>query len=441
MSENEAPGHRSVGTGLERSTPVSTALASQRAGTMQVAFQGLMPTSIGEAFQLSTHLAKSNAIPKSLRAKPESVLTVILAGMELGLTPIRALQSITNISGNLSMRADLQLGLTRRSGVLSVYDESFEEMGRTDGNLLKRLQLALGGDLEAATITHEKIMAAVQGMPAGKPYAWAMARRVGEDKLHVRTFTWLDAEKAFVYEKDDDGADANEGRSRKKLSEKFNYVSWPGDMYPKRARSRLLQIVAGDVLAGLPAVEQLEGGQVYDAEFTVEAEGHPDVDALLQDIENQELVTSITTGFKQLNMGQAKQLQKLTQYKGKPDQLLDWLKTEWANRKGIPRKQADALSDQPATAPAPAQPVQDAQTIPNEQIAAAVKEEIQAAEARAAAAAAAVQAQPAVAQQPAVTTSAPATPAAQPDPSKDEPVKKGKTAGLAARFKAGTSTF
>lgn len=303
-----------------------------RAATMARSFAGLMPTTIGEAFQLAQYLAASDAVPKNLR-KPESMLTVILAGLELGLSPIRAVQSITNIHGKLGMGADLQLGLVKQSGVLAIYDESYEVKGQTDANLARRIGLVVK-DPDAAGLVFEKIQAAIQAMPDGKPYAWAMAQRKGEH-LQVRTFTWLDAEKAFTYE--DDPANPNAAKVRKKLSEKFNYQSWPGDMYPKRARGRLLNVTAGDVLAGLPSTESIEGGQVVDAEVIASAvepsDGVADLLARMRG-ENAEAVTGIENGFKALAFGQARQLQLLREHQDDPAALWQWLRDEKAKRDG-----------------------------------------------------------------------------------------------------------
>ncbi len=377
------------GTGIARSTQATHQLAVARAGTMQQAFAGLMPTSIGEVAVLSQHLARSTAIPKGMRGQPDTVFTVIWAGMELGLTPIRSLQSISNISGTLCMKADLQLALTKNRQVLAFYDEGFERYGKTDTNLAKRLKLALGKTLRKLGATDQDIedevdlvvekigSATADGMKAGDPYGWAVAMRAGDQQIHVRTFTFADAEKAIIYEHDE----ANPGapKERKPLSQKFNYKSFPGDMYPKRARTRLLQIVASDVTNGLPAVEQLEGGQVIDAEFTVShhGDGDPggdDVDTLVAAIrdEDAEAATTVEAGFKQLKMGKAAQLQKLLQFKGKPKDLVEWLRSEWLARGGRERHTADVLSggDQKAEPAKPAAatnqgtpPIQDAQII------------------------------------------------------------------------------
>ena len=417
------PTHSPAGQAL---VPATTALATQRAGTMQQAFQGLMPTSIGEAVTLAGYLAKSNAIPKSLRAGQrgggtEAVLTVVLAGMELGLTPIRALQSITNISGTLAMRADLQMALVRRDKVLAFYDEGFEVKGKTDANLQRRLALIPKVDPDHVELAYEKIQAAIQDVPAGKPYAWAFGQRAGDPIPHLRTFTWVDAETAFTYDEDQDNPDGR--KVKKKLSEKFNYQAFPADMYPKRARTRLLQILASDTLAGLPAVEALEGGQmVIDAEAVTD--GPSDADHLLAEIEatDPEAATTIRNGFTQLRMGAAKQLQKLVQFRDKPADLIAWLKDEWAARHGKERKRDDVMST-PANGAAAPQPVQDGQVIEDPKPAA--PETIPAP----------ADTKPA----PAATNAAPAAtnaPSGEPPP----PTGKGsKARNLADRFKAGVT--
>lgn len=309
---------------------VSQQNLARRDDTMAVAFQGLVPSSLGEAMQLSAYLAKSGAIPVSLRGQPESVFTIIIAGMEIGLTPIRALQSISNIKGNLAMKADLQLALVRRSGALDYFDEGFEFKGKTDRNLKDRAAQA------------KLILALVQAqdIPDGKPYGWATMRRKGERQEHTRVFTWADAERFIYNAKDDeDGGGQGSGqRVEKKLSEKSNYKNTPQDMYPKRARVRVMQVCFSDVLAGMPAIEALEG-TVLDAEVVSRESGDPHstedaIAARLDVIRGTDSVTatSIAAGFEQLQLGLARRLQKLTEYQANPTGLLEWMKTEYANR-------------------------------------------------------------------------------------------------------------
>jgi hypothetical protein len=308
-------------------------VAPTRAATMATAFAGLMPTTIGEAFTLAGYLAKSGVIPKSLKT-PDAVLAVMMAGMELGLTPLRALQSITIISGNMAMKTDLQLALARRSGALAYHDEGFELKGQTDTTLAERAK------------DGTKILQLVALVPAGKPYGWCTVQRTGEDQLRTYVFTWLDAERVMASEWEETG-DGKRERTNLKLSEKHNYKHYPQSMYPRRARGAVLQVVFGDVLAGLPAVEALEG-QVLAADYSVvNGDDGEDLDALMAQIEDAELNTGITAGFEHLAFNKAKRLQLLTKWKDNPQGLYDWLRNEKAQRlkpgaEAPPKKKAAA---------------------------------------------------------------------------------------------------
>lgn len=309
---------------------------------LTTAFQGLIPTSIGEALTLAKALSTSKAIPKAYRGNPDTILTVIMAGLEVGLTPIRSLNNLTNISGNLGMKADLQLALVRRSGLLEYYDEGFEIKGKTDGDLAVRA--ADGG----------KVLALVKAVPDGKPYGWATAQRKGDRHPTTRTFTWTDAETAEIWG-DDDG---NGGERKKtKLSAKFNYTAFPADMYPKRARGRVLQITHSDVLAGMLSTEALEDGQVIDVTPL------PDTpDDLLADA--GDAADAIRGGFDALEFGQARRTQKLVEYRGRYGDLVTWLRDEYGQRTGQGKagtarkakaaaRVIDAETAPRATAPAP----------------------------------------------------------------------------------------
>ena len=307
------------------------------------ALQGLVPTSIGEAVEISTILAKSSAIPRAFRGKPETVFTVIMAGLELGLTPLRALQNLQSIHGNLGMKADLQLALVRKSGLLEYFDEGYEERGLTDKDLGDR------------TKDGDRILSLVQTVPEGKPYGWSTMQRKGEQFLITKVFSWKDADRAFTYEKDED-AEPSAKSEKKKLSDKFNFQSWPQDMYPKRARVRTIQMAFPDVTAGIPAVEHLEDRAVVEGEILTGDEDTPDADQLLYDIEqvDADLAKRIAGGFEQLKIAGAKKLTKLVEYRGKPQDLLKWLQDEYARRQGKHMKQPDVLADRKEpTTPAP----------------------------------------------------------------------------------------
>jgi hypothetical protein len=60
-------------------------------------------------------LLKSGLAPRDLKT-PEACLFVILAGRDLGLSPVQSLRSIRPIQGKIECSADLQLGLFGRDG-------------------------------------------------------------------------------------------------------------------------------------------------------------------------------------------------------------------------------------------------------------------------------------------------------------------------------------
>jgi len=60
-------------------------------------------------------LVKSGLVPRDIKT-PEAALFVILAGRDLGLSPVQSLRSIRPIQGKIECSADLQLGLFHRDG-------------------------------------------------------------------------------------------------------------------------------------------------------------------------------------------------------------------------------------------------------------------------------------------------------------------------------------
>lgn len=61
------------------------------------------------------YLLKSGLCPVALKT-PEAVLFTILAGRDLGLSPVASLRGLSIIQGKLEVSADLQLGLFHRAG-------------------------------------------------------------------------------------------------------------------------------------------------------------------------------------------------------------------------------------------------------------------------------------------------------------------------------------
>lgn len=63
----------------------------------------------------ANYLLRSGLCPVALKT-PEAVLFVILAGRDLGLSPVASLRGLTIIQGKIEVSADLQLGLFHQRG-------------------------------------------------------------------------------------------------------------------------------------------------------------------------------------------------------------------------------------------------------------------------------------------------------------------------------------
>lgn len=330
----------------ERTTP-----ATERAVTMATALKGLIPSSIGEAIMLCEALARSTAIPKSLRGNPASLLTVVMTGVEIGLTPLQAVNNIFNIGGNLGMKGNLQLALVRNSGLLVHFDEGFDRSAEDEMDWFGWCDIARKGDVDFRT--GEQII-------RRKEFSVAMAMAV----------------EVISYENEGEGdTRAGQGRGQRtvqKLGEKTNYKSWPDRMYPMRARTWNLETWFGDVLKGIPSIESLGDGQIIEGELVRDQGDVDDATTLLANIrdEDQDTATAIEAGFDALKYAQARRLQKLTEYKGRPKDLATWLRDEYGRLHGKGEagtrrraaegaKKMDPGSDpqSPATTSAPNPPV------------------------------------------------------------------------------------
>lgn len=85
----------------------------------------LMPKNFEGLWRLSTIMAASGAMPKDCQTV-ESVFVRVQYGLELGLSPMQAVQSIASINGRPSIWGDAVIGLVEASGKLEKMEEYFE---------------------------------------------------------------------------------------------------------------------------------------------------------------------------------------------------------------------------------------------------------------------------------------------------------------------------
>ena len=72
--------------------------------------------------RLAKRLAATNFVPSAFRGKADDCFAAIWMGLEVGLNPLQALQSIAVINGKPSIYGDGAIGLVYRSGQLEKLD-------------------------------------------------------------------------------------------------------------------------------------------------------------------------------------------------------------------------------------------------------------------------------------------------------------------------------
>ena len=167
----------------------------------------LMPTSIQAVKELAKMYCEADWVPKAYRDRegrpvPAKVEVGIMHGLELGLRPLAALQSIAVINGMPCVWGDGMLGLVRDSGLLEDIEENYEGQGD-----------------ELAAI--------------------CAVRRKGQQTPTVGRFTVAMAKKAGLWEK------------------QGPWQGYPSRMLRMRARSWALRDGFADVLRGIRSAEEV----------------------------------------------------------------------------------------------------------------------------------------------------------------------------------------
>lgn len=155
---------------------------------------------VPQAFDLAEKISKTEFVPTALRGRPEAIMACVLAGHEMGLSPLQALAKIHIIEGRPGPSAELMRAIVLREG---------HEIWPED-----------------ATTTRVTLC----------------GRRAGSDNTVKVTWTLDDAKKAGL-----------DGRQ--------NWRKYPRAMLTARATGELVRMMFPDVLAGFTyAAEELEDG-------------------------------------------------------------------------------------------------------------------------------------------------------------------------------------
>ena len=114
----------------QQATPQAAAPLAVAAAPAPISLgrQGVQLATYEEVFRFSKSVVLSGFAPKGMD-KPESVLVAIQLGLELGMTPMSALQNIGVINGRPGIFGDAALALVRGSGLLESYEQQFSGEG------------------------------------------------------------------------------------------------------------------------------------------------------------------------------------------------------------------------------------------------------------------------------------------------------------------------
>ncbi len=100
--------------------------------------QAIVPQTIEEAYRLAGAITAADMAPKSYKRDANAVMIGIMHGMEVGFTPMAALQSIAVINGMPSIWGDGALALIEASGLLEDKKEWLDDETQTYHCHMKR---------------------------------------------------------------------------------------------------------------------------------------------------------------------------------------------------------------------------------------------------------------------------------------------------------------
>lgn len=150
------------------------------------AVQALVPQSFDDAWRFAGALVKGGIAPKAMNQ--EQATAAIIAGMELGLPPSRAVNSFAVINNRASLFGDAALGIVRASGLLEKFEETQVPV---DGVLTATCKVWRKGDEDPTTTTFTEQDAKKAGL-WGKSGPWTQyPKRMLQ--MRARSFALRDA--------------------------------------------------------------------------------------------------------------------------------------------------------------------------------------------------------------------------------------------------------
>ncbi len=182
---------------------------------IQITPEGIDFTDGRALYAFAKMAVRSGLVPKAIDSA-QKVCMIVLAGRELGVGPMQALQSISAINGHTAPYGDL---VTHRIDISPVIKDR-EEWWEVGGDPVVRMPIIQGKDDDVCAVCKLTYQRPGMDKPATQEYAYHLGHAIRAGLFPGR--------------------------------EDSSWFKYPGEMLMRRARSRCGQMVDGNVFKGFP---------------------------------------------------------------------------------------------------------------------------------------------------------------------------------------------
>lgn len=180
----------------------------------------IVPTTMDETYRLAKAVTAAGMAPYGLET-PEKAMIAIMHGLEIGLTPMAALQRIAVIKGRPTIWGDAAMGIVRASGVCEWIKER------------------VAGDGDARVATCE-------------------AKRKGDPEPVIKTFSVADAKRAGLWSPSLKVKKFKRDGATYEADNDSPWHRYPDRMMQMRARAFALRDLFADILGGMHLREEFD---------------------------------------------------------------------------------------------------------------------------------------------------------------------------------------
>ncbi len=221
--------------------------------------------SLAEIERLAGIIMDSGEIPPSIK-KREMLITRMIAGQELGLSPMQSIGALMTVGGIMRIYGDAGMTLVLRSPFYFGHQEwinTDDPKNPVAWAMFERLKYpALGPSMAMTTMSKERLAQSNAIIAVRKSFSWAQAVQAGLP-------------------------------TKGKNPAENNWMKYPGRMLQFRARWLALRDLFADVLAGMSSVEEAEDWEGSAATFFQGADLGVDMGQVPQSSQGHEVKVTV----------------------------------------------------------------------------------------------------------------------------------------------------